>query len=119
MTYILQLEMNRNDIQSEISQYQIETGIGHEILLEEDDPNWSGSLFDRMSMASISTSSDDFPEKKKRKPRNETSKPKTVIKENNHDSSFEYSDTESWLKIWEKGNLKNLKKRNREKIMPD
>ena len=114
---ILQLEINRNDIQSEISQHQIETGIDQQILLEEDDPNWSGSLFDRMSMASMSTSSDDIPEKIKRKPRSETRK--TVIKERNHDSSLEYSDTESWLKIWEKGNLKNLKQRKKEKMITE
>ena len=114
---ILQLEMNRNDIQSEISQYQIETGIDEQILLEEDDPNWSGSLFDRMSMASMSTSSDDIPEKIKKKPRSETRK--TVIKEKTHDSSLEYSDTESWLKIWGKGNLKNLKQRKKEKMITE
>ena len=111
--------MNRNDIQSEISQYQIETGIDHENLLEEDDPNWSGSLFDRMSMASISTSSDDFPENKKRKSRNGITKAETVIKDQNRDSSLEYSDTESWLKIWEKGNLKIIKKRNRTKLLQE
>ena len=62
---ILQLEMSRNELQSEISQYQIEPDIhqGHGNIINED-PNWTGSLFDRMSTGSCSTSSDHSPETK-------------------------------------------------------
>ena len=129
---ILQLEMDRNDIQSEISRYQMEADIDHDILMEEDDPNWSSSLFDSISINCPSTSSDDMTERRKRENESESEdtswkrkytkrykKQNTVIEKQKSDSSLEYSDTESWLKFWEKGNLRNNKTKSRGKNLPN
>jgi len=115
---ILQLEMNRNDLQSEISKYQIETDLHHEGIIIED-PNWSGSLFDGMSTGSCSTPSDQIHEKKRRKTSDTGNQTKALRHKQSSDSSTVYSDTESWLRLWEEGNLSNIKSNiNKEDLSP-